>query len=416
MKYVVIGASAAGVNGAEHLRRLDSESEITIISKDDKIYSRCILHHYISGHRTTKELNFVGEDFFEKNSIDWIKGIGVKSLRVDEKKVILDDGRDISYDKLLIASGSKPFIPPIENLREGSNVIGLKTLKDCDDIIEMAARAKNIAVIGAGLIGLDAVTGLLHSEDIKANLSLIETSDRLLPLQLDRRSSKTYEQKLEKGEVQLYLNSMVSSATLDESSMVKSLTLKDGRTIAADLIIVATGVRSNIEFLQDTPVSLSKFGLIFNERGETNISDIYGAGDISGVAPIWPVAVKEGVIAASNMAGVPRLMDDFFTSKATMNFFNIPTLALGDSTTESEKLIEDGYTVDTLVDPKGNYKKIVHKSGIIYGAIIQGDLSYAGILTQLIKMKIDISKIKKPIFDVDYSDFFNINEKLEFEY
>lgn len=416
MKYVVIGASAAGINGAEHLRRLDEDGEIVLISKDDKVYSRCILHHYISGHRSVEELNFVGEDFFEKNNIEWIKGVGVKTLEVEDKIVVLEDGRKISYDKLLIASGSKPFIPPIENLRDRANVIGLKTLRDCEDIISLGKKAHNIAVIGAGLIGLDAVTGLLHSEDTRAELSLIETSDRLLPTQLDKRASSAYEKELLKNGVNLCLSSMVSSAQLDEDNMVRSLTLADRRVIPADLVIVATGVLSNIEFLSETPVNLTRLGLEFNQMGETNIPDIYGAGDVSGVAPIWPVAVKEGIIAASNMAGIKRIMDDFFTSKATMNFFNIPTLALGDSTTERKELLSNGFTVDILEDNKGNYKKIVHKGGIIYGAIIQGDLSYAGILTQLIKTKTDVSKIKKSIFNVDYSDFFKINEKLEFEY
>lgn len=416
VKYVVIGASAAGINGAENLRRLDKEGKITLISKDEKIYSRCILHHYISGSKSVEKLNFAGEDFFEKDNIKWIKGQEVVGLKEEKKVVILEDGREIGYDKLLIASGSKPFIPPIENLRGKSNVKGLKTLDDCEDIIRLAKEAKNIAVIGAGLIGLDAVTGLLHSEDNNSNISLIETLDRLLPTQLDKKSSYSYERELTKEGVSLYLNAMVESAVVDSSDKVVSLKLKDKREIQVDLVVVATGIRSNIEFLEGTSLKLSRCGLEFNEKGETNVENIYGAGDVSGVATIWPVAVKEGIIATTNMTGRERVMDDFFTSKATMNFFGIPTLSLGDSAREKEEMEEERYTVDILMDNEGNYKKIVHKEGVIYGAIIQGDLSYAGILTQLIRAKINISKIRKPIFNIDYSDFFNINEKLEFEY
>ena len=104
-------------------------------------------------------------------------------------------------------------------------------------------------------------------------------------------------------------------------------------------------------------------------------------------------------------------MTDFFASKSTMNFLGIPTMSLGINTEP-----DDTYEVVTYSDDNGNYKKVIHKDGKIYGAIIQGDLSYAGVLTQLVKRKIDISKIKKPLFDIDYSDFFNEKANFEFYY
>lgn len=123
------------------------------------------------------------------------------------------------------------------------------------------------------------------------------------------------------------------------------------------------------------------------------------------------MAVKEGVIAGSNMAGVNKEMTDFFTSKSTMNFFGIPTMSLG-----INEPIDYSYLIEVEDDNKGNYKKIIHKDGKIHGAILQGDLSYAGVLTQLIKENIDISQVKKPIFKIDYSDFFNITDNFEFSY
>jgi len=415
MKYVVIGASAAGVNGVENLRRLDEKAEIVMISKDKDIYSRCIIHHYISGERTKEGISFVDKDFFEKNNINWIKGASVVSLDEVDKKVILDNGQEVSYDKLLIASGSRPFIPRVENLKNRENVIGLKTLEDCDKIIELAKSAKNIAILGAGLIGVDAVTGLLHSKDVNAKLSLIEGQDRLLPIQLDKEASATYERELEKSGVSLHLGDLLSKVNLT-GEKITSLTLESGTQIEADLVIVATGVRSNIEFLEGTSIETNRFGLVFNEKGETNVEDIYGAGDVSGVAPIWSVAVKEAIIATDNMVGQESKMTDFFSAKATMNFFNIPTLALGDSAREDEYYTKDGFKVESMRDEKGNYKKIIHKDGIISGALIQGDLFYTGVLTQLIREKIDISNVKKSIFNIDYSDFYKIKSNQQFTY
>ena len=418
MKYVIIGASAAGINGAENLRSLDKNADITLISKDTDIYSRCILHHYIGGMRDVDGINFVDKDFFEKNNINWIKGREVISLNEKEKTITLDNNEVVSYDKVLIASGSRPFFPPIENINGKENVVGLKSLDDCNKIIEISKKAKNIVVIGAGLIGMDAISGLIHNKNVHANLSLIEMSDRLLPLQLDKEASITYEKKLVEHGVKLFFDSKVTKLNVNPNNpnLINSLSLiDDGRDVEllADLVIVCAGVKPNVEFLENTSIEYNKIGLLFNEKGETNVKDVYGAGDISGNGTIWSVAVKEGIAATSNMAGKTRIMDDFFFAKSTMNFFDIPTLSLG-CLSIYEKT--EGMIIDSLRERDGVYKKIAHKNGKIYGAIIQGDLSYTGVLTQLIRLNIDISKIKKSIFKIDYSDFFNINSELEFEY
>ncbi|WP_297597923.1 FAD-dependent oxidoreductase [uncultured Cetobacterium sp.] len=414
MRYVIIGASAAGINGAENLRRLDKKNEIILISEDEKIYSRCILHHYISSIRTVEELNFVDEDFFEKNNIKWLKNKKVIALSDEKKEITLSDGEIVKFDKVLIASGSTPFIPPIENLREKKNVVGLKTLSDCEKIKELSKVSKNITVIGAGLIGMDAVVGLIHTKNKDLKITLVEMSDRLLPLQLDKRASIAYEEKLRDNGVELILSSKVLKANLskEDSSVVKSLLLEGDVEKTTDLIIVATGIKSNVDFLKGSNIKVDKFGLLLNEKGETNIEGIYGAGDVSGRGPIWSKAVKESIVATSNMAGVDRVMDDFFVCKSTMNFFNIPTLSLG----SMSECFQDSELKVAILEEEGNYKKIMYRDGYIYGAIIQGDLSYSGILTQLIKADIDISKVKKPIFSIDYSDFFRIKKDLEFEF
>ena len=120
--------------------------------------------------------------------------------------------------------------------------------------------------------------------------------------------------------------------------------------------------------------------------------------------------MKQGIIAASNMAGVERKQTDFFASKSTMNFLGIPSMSLGDVNGDGPDL-----TVEVR-EGKGSYKKIVHKNGKIVGAILQGDLAYGGILQQLIAYKIDVSRVKKPVFDIDYSDFFHMSDNFEFYY
>lgn len=407
MRYVVVGASAAGISGAKSLRECDKYAEIILVSKDENVYSRCILHHYISGHRDVNALDFTENDFFEKYNIEWKKGLEVVSIDAMAHKLVLSNGEEVSYDKVLLATGASAFIPPIENLREAKNVVGLRNLEDAIKIKEESEKIKNIVVLGAGLVGIDAVAGLVGKG---LNVTLVEMGDRVLPIQLDKYAASKYEERFEKAGVSLKLGVKAEKVIMDENNNPKALRINTGEEIPCELIIVATGVRSNVEFLKESGIETDKFGLIINEKGETNTKDVYGAGDITGRNPIWPTAVKEGIIAASNMTGTEIFMEDFFGSKNTMNFLGLTTMSLG-----NVNIVDDSYTVITEVKDD-SYKKIIYKDGKIYGAIIQGDLSYAGVLTQLIKEKINVSKVKKSLFDVDYADFFNIKENLEYTY
>lgn len=407
MRYIVVGASAAGISGAKTLRELDKDAEIILVSKDENVYSRCILHHYISGHRDIEALDFTDRDFFEKYNIEWKKGLEVKSIDDREHVIVLSNGESLKYDKILLATGASAFIPPVENLREAKNVVGLRNLEDAIKIKEEAEKIKNVVVLGAGLVGIDAIAGLAFKN---LNVTLVEMGDRVLPIQLDKYASSKYEKRFEDAGVKLKLGVRAEKVLIDENKNPKALLINTGEEIPCELIIVATGVRSNVAFLKDSSIETDRFGLIINEKGETNARDVYGAGDITGRNPIWPTAVKEGIIAANNMVGNEIFMEDFFGSKNTMNFLGLTTMSLG-----VVNVPDASYTEE--IDISGeNYKKIIHKDGKIYGAIIQGDLSYAGVLTQLIKEKIHVSKVKKPLFEIDYADFFNIKENLEYTY
>ena len=407
MRYVVIGASAAGISGAKTLRELDKDAEIVLISKDENVYSRCILHHYISNHRDVDALNFTSKEFFEENNITWMKGLEVISLNDKEQVLELSNGETLSYDKLLICSGASAFIPPVPGLREANNVVGLRNLDDAILIKEQAKKVKNVVVFGAGLGGIDAVSGLIGQG---LNISLVEMSNKILPLQLDKHASDVYEKKFIEEGVSLKLGVKAEKLLLDGNNNPKALLLNTGEEVPCELVIVATGVRSNVSFMENSNVECDRFGLIIDAKGKTNIENIYGAGDVTGRNPIWPTAVKEGIIAANNMLGKESVMTDFFGSKNTMNFVNIATMSLG-----MVEPADETYIVETQVEGD-NYKKIIHKEGKIYGAIIQGDLSYAGVLTQLIKENIDVSKVTKSLFDIDYADFFNIEKNFEFSY
>ncbi|MFR3522509.1 MAG: FAD-dependent oxidoreductase, partial [Clostridia bacterium] len=222
MAYVVVGASAAGINGARTLREYNKDAEIILISKDEHVYSRCILHHYLDGRRTVEDLDFTPREFFDKYNIKWIKGKEVTKIKPEEHSVTLDDGQEIKYEKILLATGAYSFIPPIENLREANNVVGLRDLEDALKIKEVANKVKNVVVLGGGLVGIDALAGII---DYDINLSLVEMGDRILPLQLDKYAANRYERLLEDRGVNLKFGVKAEKLIVDDNKNPVALRL-----------------------------------------------------------------------------------------------------------------------------------------------------------------------------------------------
>ena len=416
-KYVVIGSSAAGVNGIRELRKYDKEAEIVLLSKDKDIYSRCILHEYLSGKRSIERLRFVEKDFETLYHVTWKKGVEAVGLDRGAKELVcrnIGDGPSEewreSYDKLLIATGSHTFFPPIKNMIGSPNMIGFRNIDDIEVLKEAAKTRKNIVVLGSGLVGIDCATGFL---ELGVKVVLCDFAGWLLNKQLDREAAQAYIDAFAAHGVEQHYGVGVNEVQIDENHEITAVVLSDGTVIPCDFFVVTAGVRSNVEFLQDSGLELSRTGLVYDETGRTNDPDIYGAGDVSGLSPIWPVAVKEGMIAAANMAGVPEKMTDFFASKSTMRFLEISTMSLGNVNPDPA---DGSIKVETY--RKGNvYKKIVHRDGKIIGALLQGDLAYGGVLQQMIARQIDVRKVKKPLFDIDYSDFFHIRDNTyEFYY
>lgn len=405
MKYVIIGASAAGISAAKTIRHLDKEGEILIVSKDENVYSRCMLHHIIGGNRDVEGLSFIEKDFFKNRNITWKKGVSVEKVDFKQKKIIMCDGSEDSYDKILIASGSNAFIPPVENLREAQGVYPLRNLEDALSISKIS-NDKTVMVIGAGLVGVDAAVGLLE-KGVKVHV--VEMADRILPLQLDSTASKRYQELLQNHGAEVHTGVAVSKVRVDSHNNVSGVVLSNDETLSCDMIVVAAGVRANTSFIQDDSLKINR-GIIIDSQCRTSVEDVFAAGDVCGKSPIWPMAVKQGITAAYNMTGKERFQKDTFALRNSMNFFGLETVSIGDIFN-----YDDSYTVD-MINQGNVYKKVIHKDGIIQGILFQGDISYCGVYMELIKNRIDISKSKGNILDIDFSSFYGIKENGEYAY
>lgn len=409
MRIVVVGASAAGISAITALRRLDKKVEIVLVSKDVNIYSRCILHHYVKGVRTIEKLSFVNPNFINNMDVIWKKGLSVMKVDPKRKEITLSNGEIVGYDRLLLATGASTFYPPIPGLKEARNAIGFHDFEDCVEIMKYARDGKHMVIMGAGLIGIDAVSGFLN-EGI--DISIVEMQDRMLSIQLDKRAASTYEEEFRKRGVKQYYGVGVKEIVCNEDKIIEKVILSDGTELPCDVLVVAAGVRANVSYLEGSGIETDRFGLVIDTRGKTNDDNIYGAGDITGRDQIWSVAVKEGMIAAANMMGCEREKKDFFGKRSTMNFLGIPTMSLGINEPPDD-------TYEVLIDGEETgeyYRKVIHKDGVIYGVIMQGDLSYGGVLTQMIRLGEDVSWIKKPLYEIDYSDFFHLADDLQYIY
>ena len=405
MEYVILGAGAAGITAAKTIRKADENGKITVISTDTQVHSRCMLHKYLSHERDAAGISFVDPDFFEKNQIAWLPGKTVNRLDTQRKKVYTDQGDEVSYDRLLIATGAESFIPPVGNLREAENVFGLRHLRDAQAIDELAKDAENIVIIGSGLVGLDAAYGLMETGK---KVSIVEMADQILPVQLDKTAAFEYQKRFEETGARFYLGRKAADTVMEEDKIIREIILDNGEKLPCDLIIVAAGVRSAVAGMEGEGIVIDR-GIKVDDYLQTGAEGVYAAGDVTGLSGIWPNAQKQGETAALNMCGSHVEYTDRYAIKNTINFFGLVSMCVG------VILPQEGDVVIAREDSR-NYKRVVLRDGKVVGVLLQGDISHGGIWQYLIKNQISISGIQKDIFDLNFGDFYGIKDNGEYQW
>ncbi|MFW9936997.1 MAG: NAD(P)/FAD-dependent oxidoreductase [Candidatus Thorarchaeota archaeon] len=399
MKFVIIGIGGAGISSVEAIREYDQESEIIMISKEDvPPYSACLLCHYILEEEERDVVFWKGKEFFNQMNVIPILGREVRSIQHEDKKVLIDS-ESVEYDKLLIAAGGYVDLPPIKGL-DKNGIFTFKTLNETDKIYNWikTKKVKKAVVIGAGFIGLDAAEGLKKKE---ISVTVIETLDRVLPRMLDKEMGNIAKEILEKNDINLVLNNNVTEIL--GKKQVKGVKLANGKTLDADIVIVATGVKPNLEFLKDSGIN-TNIGVIVNEFLQTNVPEIYAAGDIvestnlmtENREPIllWSNALTQGTIAGYNMVG-RKIKYEGSAIQTLIKVFGIPIISDGIYEGEELKFFEDN-----------TYKKMYLKNSTINGYMLINTMKNAGIYHSLMINKREISKFKKFIL----SDKFNVGK------
>ena len=389
MKYIIIGNGVAGTTAAANIRKLDSRGEITILSDESlPFYSRIRLIEYLAEETDEKSLVIYKNDWYEKNNIKLLLNTHVSDIDKDKKQVITFTGESLSYDRLLLAVGGFSFIPAIQGA-DKKGVFTLRNIKDAQEIIDYAKGAKNVTLVGGGVLGLEAGNSLRKTGH---KVSVVEFFPRLLPRQMDIEGAEMLKAQMENMGFTFYLGA--KSKEIAGRDKVAGLILEGGTIINTDLIIISAGIRPSAELGKKLGIPVNK-GLIVNDRMETGIKDIFAAGDLiehKGMFyGIWPAAQKQGEIAGINMAGGNAVYEGTIMSNV-LKVAGIDLASAGDIDAEGKC----GSIVHKDKD-RYIYKKLVIKDDVLSGCILYGDITGYKKVLKAINEKKNIENIKKDL-------------------
>lgn len=383
MKYLIIGNSIASTGVIEGIRRIDKTGEITVVGDEKRhVYSRPLISYLIQGKTDENRMKYRDDDFFKNNKVKTVLGVSAVKVDAKQKKVTLSDGNDLSYDKIAIATGSRPFLPPIEGYDKVAVKTTFFTMDDAEYLQSVIDGTKRVLIVGAGLIGLKCAECLVGK--VKS-ITVVDNADFVLHNILDDEEAKEVEKVLSEKGVTFKLSNGVKK-------FEKNTAVLNDESVEFDILVMAVGVRPNVSLVKDAGGKVDR-GILVDDKCKTSLADVYACGDCTQyfdissstekIMAILPNAYMQGETAGINMAGG----EASFNKAIPMNsigFFGYHIISAGSY--DGEESIEKG---------EGYIKKFFVKDGLLKGFILAGDVNRAGIYTRMVRDKI-------PLADVDF--------------
>ena len=402
MKYLIIGNSAASMGAAEAIREADAAGSITIISDEpESAYSRALISYELAGWiGPNAKLDLRSPEFYQEKNMQTI--LGHRAVKIDSaaREVLLDDGRKVPYDKLLLATGGSPQKTGVKG-EEKRGVFGFRTYQNLMDIHEAIKSAKAAVVLGGGCIGLQAASGLHHH---KVKTSIAIASAHLLSQVADPECGDYFQGLFEKHGVAVKTG--VSPTEFRGGEQVESVLFDDGTELPAQIVITGKGVAPNAQLAEGTKIRVD-WGIITDQQMRTNEPDIFAAGDValtqdrvackSTVNAVWPCAFEQGRVAGFNMAGVHRTYDGSMRMNAA-EFFGVSFISIGIVKPKGEGCESHS----RMLKEKGLYWKLIFQGNILVGAVLMGRVDGAGVLGNLMRKRVDVSSIKDELINGHY--------------
>ncbi len=368
-RFVIIGSGAAGITACEEIRKRNKVCTIEIISSEEVIaYNRPMLTKGILSE--VDPINFFVKpyDWYQENKIRLSLGATVQSIDKDKKEIILDSGDVRSYDKLILATGAEAFIPPIPGA-DKSGVFAIRKLHDVNQLQEFLETVEHAAVIGGGILGLEAAWELKKAGK---SVTVIEMAPRIMGKQLDERASQLLKDATEHVGIQVVTGIGISEITGNASAT--GVKLSDNSVVKAELVILSTGVKQNIYLAKEIGAETDR-SIKVNDKMETSIKDIYACGDCAefeGVNyAIWGQAVEMGKTAGINAVG-DEYQYEAFTPSNAFNGMGISLFAVGDNGKDPNKVYK---TFEVYDGAKKTYEKLYFVNNRFCGGILMGDVS-----------------------------------------
>jgi nitrite reductase (NADH) large subunit len=374
LKLVMIGNGMAGVRTLEELLKLSNELyDITVFGAEPHAnYNRILLSPVLAGEQTFDEIVLNDLNWYLENNVKLLLNRKVVEIDRIKRRVIAEDGTVADYDRLLIATGSSPFILPIPgNTLQG--VIGYRDIADTQVMIDSAKTHKHAVVIGGGLLGLEAANGLMLRG---MHVTVVHNGEWLLERQLDNTSGQLLQTALETRGLHFRLCEQTQALHDAGNGRVGSIEFKNGDTIPADLVVMAAGIRPNIELAEKSGIPCAR-GILVNDTMQTYDPRVYAIGECAShrgiayglVAPLF----EQAKVCANHLAQL-----GFATYKGSVTSTKLKVTGI-DLFSAGDFMGGEGTETITLSDPIGRiYKKLVIKDDVLVGACLYGDTTDGG--------------------------------------
>lgn len=378
---LIIGASAAGVSAAKELRAQNPAARVTLIGDEPHPpYYRPILTRRITDDGVEQNPSFLlnKPEWYDGNNITLITGGQVTAISPGERKAVTADGRELPWDKLILAAGAVS-VTPVPGAGNHENVFTLRTLDNARAAFRCQRTAKRIVIVGGGLLGLETASVLRSAGK---EVSVVEFAGRILPGQLDPEGSALFEAILRRAGCPVFPGETVESFAGTER--VTAVRLHSGREIPADMVVFSTGVRPCLDLAHGCDLRVNR-GIQVNERMETSVPGIFACGDIAefrDTPRLWMPALQQGGVAGRNAAGGGAV---FAAAEypASMTGFGTRIFSVGDT---GRKSSEGEYTERPFVDSgRGVYRKLFFREGRLTGGVFVGESARTQALVRAVR-------------------------------
>jgi len=394
-KHLIIGSGAAALSALKQIRRLGSDDEIKLVTMEEYLpYSPMSLPYLISGKRIEEDIFIVDSDFFVKMKATLSNRRRVDKIDPVQKVVHYDDGKNESYDTLLIATGSEPKLQPV--LAE-AGIPGFHVLDDLKQLKDLKDRS-SVTILGAGFVGME-LAAALSEKGHKVNV--VAPRERILRQYFDAAMDDIIIDLFSEHDIAVERN-WGEVTEVDRHDHLLDITFASGNKLTTDMLIAATGVAPRISFLNGSGIDINE-GIVVDRKMKTNVDNIFAAGDVAeavnvftgntGLSLTWPSAVEQGKIAGSNMMGDNAEYEGWL-SMNSFNFFGHFAVSIG----EFVGLKEDNSLVQKD-NEKRCYGKIVCRGHRLIGANFFNMDVDGGVIQYLIRNRVDVSPHKELLLE-----------------